>query len=584
MGLSGGQSDIYSLDGTSEVGPATPDFQYLPMCSIKINARTAMVMDRLIGGTMETIPRFFSVADFTWTEGPPLLETLSSAACGLVHDAADPSLTYIVVAGDAADNLNSTEILLVGSDQWVVGPGVPTNMTNGAQIASAPDGKSLVLSGGEWYGYISRSFYRFQCSNGIDNCQWTNLGIEMRQRRTSHAAVFLPELHYPCERTSTTTTTTTTASPTTIAPTSNLMMFGGSPSRTIDGQRVELIHLANSGTQSFKCTHHAIPRFPIKRPYRHAMTMLEDGKTLVACGGYDGTNRKISNFCHLLINNAWVQARNMSRTIGNPYMFAVNDTAWFVGNSGHSEIHSTDGRIIDYPTVLDKMLDPEPCATKINSTSAIVIGGRYFLHPRETYYYRVDKDSWSDGPLLNVLRYGGVACGTLQDGGADVSSANAYVVVAGGYFASPPYYNNLEPMDSTEILPVGTDQWIEGPNMPAARQDGRLAPSPDGRSLVFSGGYNKIEDSDEPYHKTLYLFQCLNGINSCHWRVLPIEIDEGRSRHVAMFVPESDFPCSTSATPTSASTTTSTTTTQNSVTVSGKFIFGFCLPKSKDCW
>ncbi len=275
---------------------------------------------------------------------------------------------------------------------------------------------------------------------------------------------------------------------------------------------IELIDI-DSKNGSFRCKHNIKP-FP--KRYSQTAAVLLGGKVPAVCGGQADKN------CYLLKNNSWVAGPNLSQTRRGPMAITLNDTAWMVAGGADSsaagttsDILSLDGSRRKGPNLPTKI--NHGCAVKINDTTAIIMGG----YQTNTYYYSIDIEQWSQGPSVSVKR-GSQACGLLED----LADPNIKYIVFTGY-------NNK----ITEILQVGTNKWVRGPDfLPKYNYASHMVATPDRKSLVLSGG-------DSSYKKQLYRFQCSNGIGSCKWEKLPITTLHDRYWHASVFVPESDYPC-----------------------------------------
>ncbi len=152
---------------------------------------------------------FYSIDKEEYKSGPSIIDSHTTYSCGLLKDGTDPSIQYIVAGFEwkrfSLETLTTfgkaVAILQVGEDNWASGPNVPNDSILGSYMSTSPDGKSVILSGGNSYGQRKKTLYRFQCPNGIPSCNWEKLPIEMETARYFHTAIFVPDLEFPCKNT-----------------------------------------------------------------------------------------------------------------------------------------------------------------------------------------------------------------------------------------------------------------------------------------------------------------------------------------------------------------------------------------------
>ncbi len=318
----------------------------------------------------------------------------------------------------------------------------------------------------------------------------------------------------------------------------NLLVIGGDNGvgPRFPGLRppIELIDVSSSGGASSRCNHN-IPPYP-EKDLGEAIVLLQ-GKIPVICGGHNTKTDKWlgdhgDKYCYHLVGGQWTRGPNLSYGRKNPTAFALNDTAWMVAGGVTTEILSLDGSSRQGPRL--PMLYPKTirrgCSVKINDTTAIAIG------KGDTYYYSIDEEEWSQGPSFGSVHQT-PSCGLLEDL-ADPSIK--YIILTG------------HETDVTKILQVGTEEWVRGPDFPnkvrwaghrlSATWGIHMTPTPDGKSLVVSGG-NAGSVGAGTYQKYLYRIQCPDGIRSCKWEKLPMEMKYARNWHTSVFLPESEYPC-----------------------------------------
>ncbi len=306
----------------------------------------------------------------------------------------------------------------------------------------------------------------------------------------------------------------------------NMLVLGG----YVNAKAAEVELIDVSTNTSKKCTN-VLPSFPFK-PHGQAIVLLK-GSIPTVCGGYDSSNSKHLNLCHHLINNTWVSGPNLSRTRHHPSAFTIDNdgTSWMVvsGQEKGTDILSLNGSRTSGAPVPRQVY--AGCSVKINSTTAITMAGHDGTKfPTDTHYYSIADNVWTPGPPVKVGRFTH-ACGLLQD---KVDPGVQYVVMAGG---RKDWGGRNGHLTSTEVLKVGTNEWIQGPDLPDKTDGAYMTATPDGQSLIFSGG----EFSNGAQQKSLYRFQCVSG--NCKWEKLPQAMNVARFWHTAIFVPESTFPC-----------------------------------------
>ncbi len=206
----------------------------------------------------------------------------------------------------------------------------------------------------------------------------------------------------------------------------------------------------------------------------------------------------------------------------HPSAFPLSDTTWMVavgfGAPTSTEILSLDSSTRQSASIPKGLA--VGCAVKINETTALIMGGNQL----NTYYYSIVDNKWSLGPSVNVSRKT-QSCGLVEDLS---DSSTKYIVLTGG-----------KNMATTEILQVGTDSWVRGPDFPNSRIFGaHMRTTLDGKALVLSGG--SVDSQDQ---KQLYSIQCDKGISGCEWEKLPMEMEHARRWHTSVFLPESEYPC-----------------------------------------
>ncbi len=172
------------------------------------------------------------------------------------------------------------------------------------------------------------------------------------------------------------------------------------------------------------------------------------------------------------------------------------------------------------------------CLVKLNSTTAMVIGGDdgTSRHLSSTYFLDIPTKSEGGtmsttarsvkGPDLNNAR-SDHSCGVLTNPGDDNGQV---VIVAGGYGAKK----------STEMWVVGSSQgWTRGPDLPRSIQYSAGITSPDSKSFFLIGG----EPGGPGKISEIYRLKYENA--HWQWTKMDQELQVARRGHVAMRVPDS---------------------------------------------
>ena len=102
------------------------------------------------------------------------------------------------------------------------------------------------------------------------------------------------------------------------------------------------------------------------------------------------------------------------------------------------------------------------CVLSIDPNLAMIVGGYEgntrdeAVPTKKTYFYDLQTNHWTPGPDLNTAR-ADLACSVLKVG------ADTYVIVTGGSIGT---FWEPNPLKSTEILSMTSQQWISGPDLP----------------------------------------------------------------------------------------------------------------------
>merc|ERR1711860_406484 len=260
-----------------------------------------------------------------------------------------------------------------------------------------------------------------------------------------------------------------------------------------------------------------LPDFPIEI---EGAVGFNTAKGPVICGGVR------ENRCFLLKQHQWMPFSNM--TTARKFASATevnNDETLIIGGYDENgnklnttELISSSGSVKgkDFPTTIWNH-----CTIKINSTHALVTGGRQDgSWSASTWFVDLTTTRFTPGPEMTSRRsYHG--CLTFHLG------RKTFGVVAGGY-DHPNYLDSTEWIDLEEDSPT----WTEGPKLPRGLGGHTLVETPQGTYAL--GGYD-----GNPRSEVLHLDCPGNQIQSCQWQEMPEKLDVGRSWHVSLSLPES---------------------------------------------
>ena len=172
----------------------------------------------------------------------------------------------------------------------------------------------------------------------------------------------------------------------------------------------------------------------------------------MVCGGYK------ENRCFLYKNHQWMPSTNMQtpRHYASAVQIDPNQAIIIGGYDGNNALKSTEVETStgseegkDFPVTIYSH-----CSFKINSTHALVTGGRQDgPYSASTWFVDLTKTTVTPGPKMTSRR-SSHGCSTLQLG------RKTFGVVAGGW--DYPDYPNL--LDSTEWIDLTEDSptWTEG--------------------------------------------------------------------------------------------------------------------------
>ena len=183
------------------------------------------------------------------------------------------------------------------------------------------------------------------------------------------------------------------------------------------------------------------------------------GNAFIICGG-KVSGEGASKECQKIGKEATVKIGDMMMKRSGASSIVVGESIWILGGSGDSNSETTsefffvnDGSSQQGPN-LPIELNYFHAATKINSTTSIVIGGdSNGQYSAKTFYYSHQNGQWINGPDLIQARRAHSACSIT-----DSVTQESFIVVTGGYYYSSGW-NNL---DSVEILDKYGTIWTSG--------------------------------------------------------------------------------------------------------------------------
>ena len=121
-------------------------------------------------------------------------------ACGIVKDSIDESKTIVITAGGRAgsDFIKFTEIFVLGSDHWKLGPDLDHRINDAFGITT-PNGKSFLSIGGwnkDKFKY-DEAIYKLDCHNL--ECSWSKVTLrKLGVGRSAFLAAFVPSSLLSC--------------------------------------------------------------------------------------------------------------------------------------------------------------------------------------------------------------------------------------------------------------------------------------------------------------------------------------------------------------------------------------------------
>ncbi len=265
-------------------------------------------------------------------------------------------------------------------------------------------------------------------------------------------------------------------------------------------------------------------------------------KVPVVCGGFDhNVGHQITKCFSMDSSGKWFKPGHMTRPRSRAASILWNsDTLWITGGFDTTFLKSTELLTIRSNNVQESRVSSKPapdlpvtvgfhCLLKMNDTTAFLIGGSQYDRNATLYFdlnTNLDQEvmDYSYGPTMSTARYAHV-CGLLVNPGDDRKRVN--VVVAAGGNKPPGGY-----LTSTELLIGNSDHWISGPDMPEEFGYSSGLTSPDGKSLLVTGGLS----TGGEFLSSIYRFGFED--NRWQWNKMTQELQMARRDHFAMLIPD----------------------------------------------
>jgi len=260
-----------------------------------------------------------------------------------------------------------------------------------------------------------------------------------------------------------------------------------------------------------------------------------NGQTPFICGGSAYINGRWTNYkeCYRLTESgSWAKDQRATLTTARGYAgygtVVLNNSLVLTG--GLSNGNRLTSMEMLSPNTTPKTLSvqlptgfSDHCQVPWDSETFFVIGGWTDSRRRdESYFINVKTNQRTNGPSLNIAR-SSHGCGELEVNG------RTFIIVTGG--------SNGEYLRSTEILDKSNvgQGWKTGDvfDLPVDKSYFQMVSSPDKKALYAISGYTGS------YSKDIYKFQCTGDINTCRWTKSETTLRFGRSRFVAIPIPNS---------------------------------------------
>ncbi len=168
------------------------------------------------------------------------------------------------------------------------------------------------------------------------------------------------------------------------------------------------------------------------------------------------------------------------------------------------------------------------CMLPINSTTVMVIGGGQNRKASGRTFYFTLGTESWVEGPELMTRRQEHKCAKIR---RDKDSQEMSLIVASGYDSR---YNLIS---SVEVLDEGSNQWRTGPEAPLPMRQFQLVTDQNGGVVLIGGGSRRID-----FHDTLY--QLPHAGQDAKWTLMQQKLKKGRSSHTAILVPDHLVDCS----------------------------------------
>ena len=260
--------------------------------------------------------------------------------------------------------------------------------------------------------------------------------------------------------------------------------------------------------------------------------LTKDGPLL--CGGYNLDTDTPSNECFTFQNSKFIatHVRLRSERYWASAVVLPDGELWIHGGSAKLEKLSSsetvtmqgskDGMEMEWMEEANK----KRCSMMINSTTALITGGKGLNWSYFTYFVNIINWTWTKGPQLAESRAGHGCAAFIHNG-------QNYAIVAGGFNGYGNGGQGYNFLSSIEILDLnnGILSWKKGPELPVRMDSFPLVSTSQG--IMAVGGYDYTNGK---YKDELLNMKCEDGkdISECKWEEYPKKLDFARSNHVVI--------------------------------------------------
>ncbi len=184
-------SNYVNVVGGSNIGPDLPT-QLSSHCILTVNDSTVMVT----GGVWRLEATwYYTFESGVWTSGPNMIYGRHAHVCGALKDSNNGKKITVAATGYTKfefDRANSTELLIDGTDEWILGPELRSPGIDYATGTTSSDGMHFILAGGYDKHYQDKyRLYHLQCFDL--HCVWTKMEQTMDVARAQHVAMLIPD-------------------------------------------------------------------------------------------------------------------------------------------------------------------------------------------------------------------------------------------------------------------------------------------------------------------------------------------------------------------------------------------------------